>query len=258
MQGSAHITPGSGTSGLPKGTLAAPKPTITVGGNGGVIVPGLLLSITGRTPGLIQDSRKLSTKAGQVTLATRGSVAAVEPCGNTELNIKAVANLKNLTAAYELIKSRPGNSTPGVDGLTLDGISKKFLLKVQAELRAGTFEFPPARRISIPKPGKPGETRPLTIASPRDKVVQKALHLVLESYFEPKFLESSHGFRPGRGTHTAIRYLEAKFVSSRYVIEADFSKAFDSISHSKLMELIALHVTDEKLLRTIHSGLKAG
>ena len=125
-------------------------------------------------------------------------------------------------------------------------------------MRAGKFEFPPARRVQIPKLGKPGETRPLTIAAPKDKVVQKAIQQVMEEYFEPKFLDSSHGFRPGRGTHTAARYLDAKFQSVKYVIEADFSKAFDTINHSKLMELIAQHCTDEKLLKTIKSGLKSG
>jgi group II intron reverse transcriptase/maturase len=201
-----------------------------------------------------------STKADQGNLVSRGSVRkeASDNKGRDTLNIKTVANLKNLISAYESIKSKPGNSTPGVDGITLDGISKGFLLKVQASLRAGKFTFPPARRILIPKPGKPGETRPLTIAAPRDKVVQKALLQVLESYFEPMFLESSHGFRPNRGTHTATRYLDAKFQSVRYIIEADFSKAFDSINHSKLMDLIAHHCTDEKLLKTINSGLKSG
>lgn len=73
--------------------------------------------------------------------------------------------MHNLVTAYELIKSNPGNMTPGTDSQTLDGMNLGFLKKIQGELKAGTFEFPPARRTHIPKPGK-DEKRPLTIASP--------------------------------------------------------------------------------------------
>jgi len=191
--------------------------------------------------------------------ASRGSVGKEAP-KNTfrSMTIKEVANLKNLVNAYELIKSNPGNMTPGVEPETLDGINKAFLLKVQAELLAGKFNFPAARRVEIPKPGKPGETRPLTIASPRVVVVQKAMLLIMEPHFESMFMNTSHGFRPKRGTQTAMLQVEAQFQSAHYIVEADFSKAFYSISHSKLMELIARHVKDEKLLRLIRSGLKAG
>lgn len=278
MQGTVYNNnPGTGTAGLPKGTYWVPtQPGILPiagrlsGGNGVVVVPGEW----GRAAGTARGAMNYSTKAGQGNLASRGSVRKETPTKEIKnLSIKTVANFKNLVSAYESIKSKPGNSTPGVDGSTLDGMDKKFLLKTQESLRAGKFEFPPARRISIPKPGKPGETRPLTIAAPpvlvpgergppgrapRDKVVQKAILLVLERYFDPLFLESSHGFRPGRGTHTATKYLEAKFQSVKYIIEADFSKAFDSINHDELMTQLAHHITDDKLLKVISSGLKSG
>ena len=93
--------------------------------------------------------------------------------------IKEISNMKNLVTAYELIKSKPGNMTPGVSVDTLDGVSLRILQNIQTQLRAGTYRFPPARRIQIPKPGKM-ETRPLTIASPRDNIVQKAVMLVIE------------------------------------------------------------------------------
>jgi group II intron reverse transcriptase/maturase len=198
--------------------------------------------------------RTLSIKAGNN--ATRGSIDENKP-KSVEINMKAISNLKNLVAAYELIKSNPGNMTKGNDDITLDEMNLKYLLNIQSKLKAGTFEFTPARRIQIPKPGKK-ETRPLTIASPREKIVQKAILLIMERLYEEKFLDSSHGFRPARGTHTAMKQLEANFQSAHYIIEADFSKAFDSIQHEALMSIIKEEVKCEKTLSLIKSGLKAG
>lgn len=80
----------------------------------------------------------------------------------------------------------------------------------------------------------------------------------MERIYENKFLDTSHGFRPARGTHTAMKQLEACFQSAHYVIEADFSKAFDSISHHALMGIIKEEITCEKTLKLIKTGLKAG
>jgi retron-type reverse transcriptase len=100
--------------------------------------------------------------------------------------------------------------TPGPDKETLDGIDLEFLQDTSAKLKAGVYKFSPRRRVWIPKPGKTTK-RPLGIRSPREKIVQKAMQLVLESIYEPSFVSNSHGFRPGRGTHTAIKYLDQKF-----------------------------------------------
>lgn len=198
-----------------------------------------------------------TSKAGDRSIATRGSDIKKLHTQLLPVNIKSISNLKNLIAAYETIKSNPGNMTQGLEPTTLDGISKDYLLKVQEKLRSGTYKFKAARRIQIPKPGKT-EKRPLTIASPREKVVQKAIQLVMEPIYESKFLEFSHGFRPGKGTRTAIQYLEAKFQSVHYIIEADFSKAFDSIPHDKLINIIKQDIVCEKTIELIRSGLKAG
>lgn len=198
--------------------------------------------------------RTLSSKAG--SNATRGSEIK-NTLDSKDVNIKVISNYRNLVSAYELIKSNPGNMTEGATKETLDGINQKYLERVQTELKAGRFKFNPARRIQIPKPGK-NETRPLTIASPREKIVQKAILLILERLYEGIFLESSHGFRPAKGTHTAMKQLESCFQSVRYIIEADFSKAFDSIQHKTLMGIIKEEVECTKTLRLIESGLKAG
>jgi len=232
-------------------------------GDGAIVVRGLF---SGRVAALDLGIRTFSSKAVGNNSETRGSVEKkLYPLIDKQklqkvdklVNMKVISNFKNLVTAYELIKSNPGNMTPGVDPATLDGVSKEYLLKIQEDLRAGKFEFGAARRVQIPKPGKK-ETRPLTIASPREKIVQKAIQLVLEPLFEPKFLECSHGFRPERGTRTAIQQLESKFQSAHYIIEADFSQAFPSIPHLKLMDILKELISCEKTLKLIFSGLKAG
>jgi retron-type reverse transcriptase len=111
--------------------------------------------------------------------------------------------------------------------------------------------------VHIPKPGNK-ETRPLTIASPREKVVQKTMQMIMERFYEPKLLPTSPGFRPGKETHTAMKLLESNFQSVRYVLEADFSKAFDSIQHTSQMAIIKSEIQCEKTLKLIKSGLKTG
>lgn len=199
--------------------------------------------------------RTITSKAG--SNASRGS-EEMNSLDSSSMNIKNISNIKNLVAAYESIKSNPGNMTKGVNEITLDGIDLRYFEKLQSDLKAGKFNFNPARRTRIPKPGKKDETRPLTIASPREKIVQKAILLILERFYESKFLDTSHGFRPARGTHTAMKLLESNFQSGIYIIEADFTKAFDTIQHDILMKIIQEDIKCEKTLRLIKSGLKAG
>lgn len=114
-----------------------------------------------------------------------------------------------LTYAYENIKSKPGNMPPGVSPETLDGISKEKLEQLSALLKSEKFKFAPSRRIGIGKPS--GGTRPLTIAAPMDKIVQEAMRLILEAIFEPLFKDCSHGFRPNRSCHTALKRVSQEF-----------------------------------------------
>lgn len=171
--------------------------------------------------------------------------------------LKKIANLKNLVLAYETIKSNPGNMSPGVDEISLDGLDLKYLENTRKKLRKGEYQFPAARRVMIPKPGK-DEKRPLTVASPRDKIVQKAMQQVMEIEYDKIFLPTSHGFRPNKGVHTALQHVEAKFQSVRYIIEADLSKAFDSIDHKKLLEILKRDIKCTRTLQLVKSALKAG
>lgn len=152
-----------------------------------------------------------STKAG--SNLTRGSVQddLIVPM---DISIKSIANMQNLVTAYEFIKSKPGNMTPGTDNSTLDGISLKYLENIQKDLKSGKFKFSPGRKVEIPKPGKK-ETRPLIIASPREKVVQKAIQIVMNHHFDPIFSRNSYGFRPNLSLTAAIHRLDGDFQSSK-------------------------------------------
>ena len=171
--------------------------------------------------------------------------------------IHYIADVKTLVLAYEIIKSKPGNLTRGVDKETLDGISGEYFHKISRELLGGHFQFTAARRIYNPKPEK-DEKRPLTIASPREKVVQKAMELVLSIIYEPKFLPTSHGFRPKKSAHTALQSIDLQFKGATWFIEADITKCFDTISHRKLLSIMAEEIKCMKTLALIKSSLQAG
>lgn len=179
-------------------------------------------------------------------------------CGAVNTNIMQImSDIDVLIAAYARIKSKPGNMTPGIDTETLDGISMNYFQRLQRELRSGAFQFRPARRIEIPKPNGNG-TRPLSIASPRDKIVQAAMHMVLEAIFDSNFSVHSHGFRPGKGCHTALKELRNTFTSVNWFIEADISKCFDSFDHKLLVHAVSERVQDQAFIDLLYKALKVG
>lgn len=195
--------PNNGNSGSPKGSLFNREPI----GDGILVVS----SNKWMKRGIVckNDTKFYSTKAGNKN-SLRGSVKMEDK--KLLINIKNIASLKNLVLAYELIKSKPGNMTPGNNLETLDGLTKKTLESMNEKLKNGTYSFSPGRRIMIPKPGK-DEKRPLTIASPREKIVQKAIVQIMEPHYETKFSKTSFGFRPKLGVKDALLYLDANFQS---------------------------------------------
>lgn len=157
--------------------------------------------------------------------------------------------------AYDKLKSKPGNMTPAISPETLDGMSDEELDKIIKLLRTEKFQFSTSRRLYIPK--KDGSKRPLSIGSPRDKIVQEVMRMTLEAIFEPMFKEVSHGFRPNRGCHTALSSIFSKF-HGVWAIEGDFSKCFDTIDHHKLMDLISQKVKDARFMALLWKALRAG
>jgi len=161
-----------------------------------------------------------------------------------------------LTLAYHNIKSNPGNMTPGITPETFDGISFERIKELSERLKNESFQFTPGRRVNIPKPS--GGTRPLTVAPPMDKIVQEAMRIILEAIYEPLFQESSHGFRPNRSCHTALKSISQSFMATTWIIEGDISKCFDSFNHNLLMSLIEEKILDRRFTRLIWKSLRAG
>ena len=127
-----------------------------------------------------------------------------------------ITRLDMLQLAYNNLRSKPGSMTPGVVPTpeTLDGMSLEVLEDIRIQLKDESFQFKPGKRVQIPKPPAGWNTRPLTIAPPRDKIIQEALRLVLNAIYEPLFSNNSHGFRPKRGCHSALKHINQKFQAS--------------------------------------------
>lgn len=155
-----------------------------------------------------------------------------------------------LKYAYSLIKSNPGNMTAGADNETLDGIDANWFVNTSNDILKGSYQFRGPRRVEIPKANNNG-TRSLTVGNPRDKIVQKAMEIVLNYIYEfklAKFSDSSHGFRPNRGCHSAFEQIKYKWKSIPWYIEFDIKKAFDSINRKKLLTIIGEDIEDRSLI----------
>lgn len=162
--------------------------------------------------------------------------------------------------AYEKLKSKPGNMTPGADGTTLDGFSPKTIENIITQMRDESFQFSRARRVHIPKAN--GKTRPLGIAPPRDKIVQEVMRMILEAIYDsphgPSFSENSHGFRSNKGCHTALKSIRHNWSGVSWIIEGDVKAAFDNIDHDLLIGTIRKRITDERFINLIRKALTAG
>ena len=158
--------------------------------------------------------------------------------------------------AYQKLYSNNGAATEGVDRDTADGFSEAKVEKLIASLADESYCPKPSRRIYLKKPN--GKRRPLGIPSFSDKLVQEVLRMVLEAVYEPIFLETSHGFRPGKSCHTALCYARYNLNGTRWFIEGDIKGCFDNISHEVLIRCIQKKIKDARLMKLIHKFLKAG
>lgn len=154
------------------------------------------------------------------------------------------------------------NSAAGIDGQTAAGYAsdlERNLSSLLDRFKSGSYRAPPVRRVHIPK-GDGQETRPIGIPTFEDKVLQRAVTMILEAVYEQDFLPCSFGFRPGRSAHQCLQTLYGELAKVRggWVLEVDIEKFYDSIDHRILREILDKRVRDGVLRRVIHKWLKAG
>jgi group II intron reverse transcriptase/maturase len=158
--------------------------------------------------------------------------------------------------AYGNIYSNQGAMTPGACDETADGMSEEKIDQIIAAMRGEWYRFAPVRRVHIPK--KNGKLRPLGLPSWSDKLAGEVVRLLLEAYYEPTFSGHSHGFRKGRGCHTALREVQETWTGTVWFIEGDISDCFGSIDHEILITILAEKIHDNRFLRLIRNMLTAG
>lgn len=153
------------------------------------------------------------------------------------------------------------NKAPGVDGVTVEDYAADLENNLQSllqRLHRGTYRPLPSQRRNIPKGN--GKTRPLGIAAVEDKLVQRAVVMILERIYEIDFCDTSYGFRPGRSCHMALASL-GKIIATKkvnWISDADIKGFFDNVCHSRLCELLRKRIADPRILQLIERFLKAG
>lgn len=159
-----------------------------------------------------------------------------------------------LTAYGKIYRNR-GAMTEGVTEETVEGMSLDKIEAIIKALRDDTFRWKPTRRVYIPK--KKGKLRPLGLPDWSGKLVQEVMRLLLNAYYEPQFSDHSHGFRPERGCHTALREIR-KWSGTAWFIEGDISKCFDKLDHEVLLSILRENIHDERFIQLISELLEAG
>ncbi len=196
-------------------------------------------------------SNDISRRLDQIARAARARPGA----------ITTLAHHIDLAWLREAHRRTRKDGACGVDGRS----SGEYAMKLEDNLRSlldraksGTYRAPPVRRVHIPKDGK--ETRPLGIPTFEDKVLQRAVAMLLEAVYEQDFLDCSFGFRPGRSAQQALSVLQTAAVNSAggWAIEVDIRKFFDSVDHAVLREVLRRRVRDGVILRLIGKWLNAG
>jgi retron-type reverse transcriptase len=158
--------------------------------------------------------------------------------------------------AYGRIYANKGAMTPGPDDETADGMTLAKIGRIIGALRCERYRFKPVKRVYVPK--KNGKLRPLGLPSWSDKLVGEVVRLLLEAYYEPQFSDRSHGFRPGRGCHTALREVAVAWTGTTWFIEGDIAQCFDRLDHKVMLDTLGEKVHDNRMLRLVANMLQAG
>jgi len=158
--------------------------------------------------------------------------------------------------AYLKLAPHEGIMTKGTDGKTADGFGMHIVERIIQRMKREQYAPMPARLKYIEK--KNGKLRPLGIGNFEDKIVQEVIREILEAIYEPIFKNTSHGFRPGRSCHTAMRRIQMSSAGSSWAIEGDLTNFFGSIDHELLLKILSKKIDDGRLLELIKRFLRAG
>lgn len=158
--------------------------------------------------------------------------------------------------AYGKIARNRGAMTAGTTAETIDGMTRRKIDAIIDDLRRERYRWTPVRRVNIPKSN--GKTRPLGVPVWKDKLLQEVIRAILESYYEPQFSRHSHGFRPGRGCHTALQEVRDEWRGTVWLIEGDIQQCFDRLNHQVMLHMLAETIHDGRFIRLIGNMLTAG
>jgi group II intron reverse transcriptase/maturase len=193
-------------------------------------------------------------RSGEAPPTSRGN----DRSGGNHRLMEQVVGRANALAALKRVRQNKGG--PGVDGMTVGELSPYLVTHwegIREQLLSGIYPPEPVRRCDIPKPG--GGTRQLGIPTVLDRFIQQCLLQVLQPQFDPTFSEHSHGFRPGRSAHDAVRAAQGYIQSGlRWVADVDLAKFFDRVNHDVLMERLSRRIADGRVLGLIRRYLVAG
>lgn len=201
-----------------------------------------------------RNSTTVSTKQERIAELARQS---------PQMAFTSLAYLMDLDWLQEAYRRTRKDGAAGVDGVTaaeyetdLEGNLRRLLDRV----KSGTHQAPPVRRVHIPKGNSKTETRPIGIPTLEDKILQRAVVMLLEPIYEHDFLDCSYGFRPGRSAHQTLQSLREQTMDQKggWILEVDIRKFFDNLDHGRLREFLRHRVRDGVVLRLIGKWLKAG
>ena len=201
------------------------------------------------------EAPKTTVRGTETQVAKRKS----ESLAGTERLMEEVCELENCKQARQRVKANKGS--PGIDGMTVEELPaylKQHELEIGEQLRNGTYQPRPVRRVEIEKPDG-GGMRKLGIPTVVDRFVQQAVLQVLQKRWDPTFSEHSHGFRPGHSARQAVHEAQ-QYIAEGYgwVVDLDLEKFFDRVNHDRLMAAVAERVADKRMLKLIRAFLKAG
>jgi RNA-directed DNA polymerase len=201
-----------------------------------------------------RNSDNVSTKQERIAALAKQS---------PQMAFTSLAYLIDIDWLKEAYRRTRKDGAVGVDGMTADEYEQDLegnLQRLLDRAKSGAYQAPPVRRVHIPKGGSTTETRPIGIPTLEDKILQRAVVMLLEPIYEQDFLDCSYGFRPRRSAHQALESFRTQLMEHRggWVLEVDIRKFFDNLDHGHLRRFLQLRVRDGVLLRLIGKWLKAG